>query len=214
MCLLVSDQCQIIYLSCFYLFSKAIAVLELHSSCITFRVSVCITCHFWATPPFFVIFTSSSCNSLPWHVYTWLACTITRGAAGPYLTSPAQWCSGEEDHAENKYLWDMWVGLLKVDGAQWACHCHRWHVLHRSTLLRFLGDVQVHWPQWGLCFIHFLSKPPRLLGALQGHWTQSTMCFVSFPGPNWPGNWVAGKAPPRYFMHLMYLSGPSHSVCL
>ena len=56
MSLVVSDHSQIVSFSCFYLFSKAIGALELHSFCIDFRISICYTGHFWAIFPLFVFF--------------------------------------------------------------------------------------------------------------------------------------------------------------
>lgn len=56
MSLVVPDQCQTISFSCFYLLSNTIAVLELHSFYISFRVSICSFCHFWASSPFFAYF--------------------------------------------------------------------------------------------------------------------------------------------------------------
>ena len=65
----VPDQCQTISFSCFDWLSNAIAVLELHSFCISFRVSICNSCHFWASSPFsayfyFLILQFSSVTSL------------------------------------------------------------------------------------------------------------------------------------------------------
>ena len=56
MSLVVSDHSQLVSFSCFYLFSKAIGALELHSFCIDFRISICYTGHFWAIFPLFVFF--------------------------------------------------------------------------------------------------------------------------------------------------------------
>ena len=69
MSLVVPDQCQTISFFCLYLLSNAIAVLELHSFCISFRVSICSSCHFWASSPFsahfyFLILQFSSVISL------------------------------------------------------------------------------------------------------------------------------------------------------
>lgn len=105
--------------------------------------------------PTLLIITSSVYSSLPWQVYTWLAYTITWGDSRDLFPSLAQWCSGEGEDTENKYWWDMWMGVLKVNGPQWACHW--WHVHSRSTLLRLPGDLPGHCPDWNLYFMNFQS---------------------------------------------------------
>ena len=108
--------------------------------------------------PSLFIFTSSVYSSLPWQVYTWLACTIKWGGSRRLFHLSwcnSQWCSGEGEDTDNKYWWDMWMGVLKVNGPQWACHW--WHVLSQSTLLRLPGDPQEHCPDWKLYFMNFPS---------------------------------------------------------
>ena len=103
-----------------------------------------------------LIFNSSVCNSLPWLVYTWLVCTITWGDSGPLFDltcSVVQWWGGE--HWKPTPL--GYVGVLEVDGPQWACHWLRWHVFSWSTQPRFLAGLCGHCPKWALCFMHLPS---------------------------------------------------------
>ena len=68
--------------------------------------------------------------------------------------------------------------LLTVDGPRRDCHSPRWHVLPRSTLLRFLCAPGGHCPRWAVHFIPFPGPSHSVDQVLSKHTVPGGLCIL------------------------------------
>ena len=154
---------------------------------IKFSVSICCTCNFQSSSPFFFYF-----GFLCLQVSSVYISTLTHGGEGVHLFRlPCSVICGEGVtlHTNSSGMW----GVLTVDGPHWACHSPRWCVLPKSILLRLQGALQGHCPKWGLYFMHLPDLGHSGSQVLRRGTDPDGLHFVPFPVLSSSGDQMLGE---------------------